>query len=72
MRFTLRDAHLTDATTDIARGAITIDDKHIQAVKGPGDPRGEQGNDVNEPASALTRLLQAKAERESKTAEVPA
>src|SRR6266571_3747054 len=47
MRFTLRDAHLTDATTDIARGAITIDDKHIQAVKGPGDPAGEQGNIID-------------------------
>ena len=47
MRFTLRDAHLTDATTDIARGAITIDDKHIQAVKGPGDPSGEQGNIID-------------------------
>src|SRR6266852_2675515 len=47
MRFTLRDAHLTDATTDIARGAITIDDKHIQAVKGPGDPHSEQGNIID-------------------------
>src|SRR3954453_8706081 len=47
MRFTLRDAHLTDATTDIARGAITIDDRHIQAVKGPGDPPGEQGNIID-------------------------
>src|SRR2546421_1250706 len=47
MRFTLRDAHLTDATTNIARGAITIDDKHIQAVKGPGDPAAEQGNIID-------------------------
>src|SRR5947209_11553293 len=47
MRFTLRDAHLTDATTDIARGAITIDDKHIQVVKGPGDPAAEQGNIID-------------------------
>src|SRR5256714_1149245 len=47
MRFTLRDAHLTDATTNIARGAITIDDRHIQAVKGPGDPPSEQGNIID-------------------------
>jgi N-acetylglucosamine-6-phosphate deacetylase len=33
MRFTLRDAHIIDATTDIARGAITIEDTHIQAVE---------------------------------------
>ena len=33
MRFTLRDAHLIDATTDIPRGAITIEDSHIQAVE---------------------------------------
>ncbi len=35
MRITLRDAHLIDATTDIARGAITIDGTHIQAVEYP-------------------------------------
>jgi len=35
MRFTLRDAHLIDATTDIACGAITIDGTHIQAVECP-------------------------------------
>lgn len=33
MRFTLRDAHLIDVTTDIARGAITIDGECIQAVE---------------------------------------
>jgi len=33
MRFTLQDAHLIDATTDISRGAITIEDTHIQAVE---------------------------------------
>src|SRR5207245_10215457 len=33
MRFTLRDAHLIDATTDIARGALTIDGMQIQAVE---------------------------------------
>jgi len=32
MRFTLRDAHLIDATTDIARGAICIDGTRIEAV----------------------------------------
>ncbi len=35
MRFTLRDAHLIDVTTDIARGAITIDGAYIQAVECP-------------------------------------
>src|SRR2546425_1584910 len=35
MRFTLRDAHLIDATTDISRGAITIDDTHILDVASP-------------------------------------
>ena len=35
MRFTLRDAHLIDATTDISRGAITIENTHIQAVECP-------------------------------------
>jgi N-acetylglucosamine-6-phosphate deacetylase len=35
MRFTLRDAHLIDATTDISCGAITIEDTHIQAVECP-------------------------------------
>ena len=35
MRFTLRDAHLIDATTDIARGAITIDGTLIQAIERP-------------------------------------
>src|SRR6266699_2628909 len=35
MRFTLRDAYLIDATTDISRGAITIEDTHIQSVECP-------------------------------------
>jgi N-acetylglucosamine-6-phosphate deacetylase len=35
MRFTLRDARLIDATTDIARGAITIEGTHIQAFECP-------------------------------------
>src|SRR6266403_2033850 len=34
MRFTLRDAHLIDVTTDIVRGAITINGERIQAVEG--------------------------------------
>lgn len=33
MRFTLRDAHLIDATTDIAHGTILIDGARIEAVK---------------------------------------
>src|SRR6266513_2251074 len=35
MRFTLRDTHLIDATTDISRGAITIEGTHIQSVECP-------------------------------------
>ena len=35
MRFTLRDAHLIDATTDISRGAITIEGTYIQSVECP-------------------------------------
>src|SRR2546428_12833463 len=35
MRFTLRDAHLIDATRDIPRGAITIDGTSIHAVSCP-------------------------------------
>jgi adenine deaminase len=35
MRFTLRDAHLIDATTDIACGAITLDGTYVQAVECP-------------------------------------
>src|SRR5437588_1906538 len=35
MRFTLRDARLIDATTDISRGAITIEGTHIQSVECP-------------------------------------
>ncbi len=40
MRFTLRDAHIIDAATDIARGAITIDGSRIQAVPYPVDQPG--------------------------------
>lgn len=35
MRFTLHDAHLIDTTTDIVRGAITVDGTHIQAIESP-------------------------------------
>ncbi len=42
MQITLRDAHLIDATTDIARGAITIDGTHIQAVEYPEYSPGQQ------------------------------
>jgi N-acetylglucosamine-6-phosphate deacetylase len=47
MRFTLRDAHLIDATTDIACGDIIIDGTRIQAVKCPGDSPGEQDNIID-------------------------
>ena len=33
MRFTLRDARLVDATSDISHGALTIEDAYIQAVE---------------------------------------
>src|SRR6266705_2156544 len=42
MRFTLSDAQLIDATTDITRGAITIDGTHIQAVEHPEFSNGLQ------------------------------
>lgn len=42
MRFTLRDTHLIDATTDIARGDITIDGAHIEAIDCEGHSTGEQ------------------------------
>jgi len=47
MRFTLRDAHLIDATTDIVRGDIIIDGTRIQAVKCPGDSPTEQDNIID-------------------------
>src|SRR5205085_715166 len=47
MRFTLRDAHLIDATTDIAHGDIIIDGTCIEAVKYPADSPGEQGNIID-------------------------
>ncbi len=47
MRFTLRDAHLIDATTDIAHGAITIDAGHIQAVGRSEDSVGEQDDVID-------------------------
>ena len=47
MRFTLRDTHLIDATTDIARGDITIDGAHIEAIDCEGHSTGEQENDID-------------------------
>jgi N-acetylglucosamine-6-phosphate deacetylase len=47
MRITLRDAHLIDATTDIARGAITIDGTHIQAVEYPEYSLGQQDSIID-------------------------
>src|SRR5260370_29056910 len=41
MRFTLRDARLIDAATDIARGAISIDGARIDAVE------SEDGGNAN-------------------------
>jgi N-acetylglucosamine-6-phosphate deacetylase len=47
MRFTLRDAHLIDATTDIARGDITIDATRIQAMRRSGDSVDEQDDIID-------------------------
>src|SRR6266487_1217069 len=47
MRFTLRDVRLIDATTDIVRGAITIDGTHIQAVEYPGYSVGQQDSIID-------------------------
>ena len=47
MRFTLRDAHLIDATTDISRGAITIEGTHIQAVECPVYSDEQQDNIID-------------------------
>ena len=47
MRFTLRDAHLIDATTDIARGAITIDGTYIQAIEYPEYPDDQQDSIID-------------------------
>ena len=42
MRFTMRNAHLIDAATDIARGEIVIDAGSIQAVRDVGNAAGNQ------------------------------
>ena len=47
MRFTLHDAHLIDATTDIAHGDITVAGTQIHALSHPGDVTGEQGNVID-------------------------
>jgi N-acetylglucosamine-6-phosphate deacetylase len=47
MRFTLRDAHLIDATTDISRGAITLESTHIQAVECPVYSDEQQDNIID-------------------------
>jgi len=47
MRFTLRDAHLIDATTDISRGAITIEGTHIQSVECPEYSDQHQGHIID-------------------------
>src|SRR6266568_4621214 len=47
MRFTLRDAHLIDATTDIAHSDIIIDGTHIQAIGRPEYSLGEQDNIID-------------------------
>lgn len=52
MRFTLSDAHLVDATTDITRGAITIDGTHIQAVEHP-----EFSNGLHDTAIDATGMI---------------
>ncbi|HEV2656764.1 MAG TPA: N-acetylglucosamine-6-phosphate deacetylase [Ktedonobacteraceae bacterium] len=47
MRFTLRDAHLIDATTDIERGAITIDGPCIGSVETAGQSADSQENVID-------------------------
>jgi N-acetylglucosamine-6-phosphate deacetylase len=50
MRFTIRNAHLIDAATDIAHGEIVIDGACIEAVKDVGnaiDNRDDQGTVVD-------------------------
>ena len=47
MRFTLRDAHLIDATTDISRGAITIEGTHILGVACPAYSDEQQDNIID-------------------------
>lgn len=42
MRFTIRNAQLIDAATDIARGEIVIDGGSIQAVRDTGNAAGNQ------------------------------
>src|ERR1700693_1453062 len=46
MRYTLRDAHLIDATTDIAHGDITVDGAQIEVVENAGHSGGERENNI--------------------------
>ena len=47
MRFTLHDARLIDATSDIAHSDITVVGTQIHALSHPGDVAGEQGNIID-------------------------
>ncbi len=47
MRFTLRDARLIDAATDIACGAITVDGTYIQAVERPAYSPDQQASIID-------------------------
>ncbi len=46
MRYTLRDARLIDATTDIAHGDITVDGAQIEVVENAGHSGGERENSI--------------------------
>jgi len=47
MGFTLRDAHLIDATTDISHGDISIDGQRIESIEWSGDSPGAQDNIID-------------------------
>jgi N-acetylglucosamine-6-phosphate deacetylase len=47
MGFTLRDAHLLDAATDILHGDITIDGQHIESIEWSGDSSDAQDNVID-------------------------
>jgi N-acetylglucosamine-6-phosphate deacetylase len=49
MRFTLHDARLIDAATDITHGDLTIAGTQIHALSHPGDSTGEHDNIIDVP-----------------------
>ncbi len=47
MRFTLRDAHLIDAATDIERGNITVDGQYIRSVRSSNQSTDPDGASID-------------------------